>query len=84
MNSMTILGARSVSFPPFPGFPGLPGTEAPARRALVWRVAVIGYGRHAGDPRTRIIEIEASDREELRAKVARGSREDAAAYRVGD
>ena len=81
--SMTILGASTKTYPAFGGFPGLPGTEMPARIALVWRVAVVNFGRYR-DGVARVMEFEATTREELREKVADASREDLAGYRVGD
>jgi len=90
MKSMTILGAITKTIPAYDYAElGLPGISGEARTALVWRVAVQGFGRDQAYPkladRITVREYEcAGTREDLRKLVEKASREDLAAYRAGD
>jgi len=93
MESMTILGARTILVPATDDeiAPGLvvPGSATPARHALVWRVAVEGYGRDAKYPafahQVTVREFECTGtRDDLRAIVEKASREDLEAFLAGD
>lgn len=90
MKSMTILGATTIDIPAFDYADlGLPGISGEARKALVWRVAVQGFGRASQYPaladKIEVREFEcAGSREDLRSLVAKASREDLASYRAGD
>lgn len=96
MESMTILGGRQIDRPAFtPGQGQLTGPFAlfdaaapphPAESVMRWRVSAVGYGRDLPTQR-RTLEVETpltATREELRAIVERGSREDYANWRAGD